>query len=72
MVGIAVALPFLSSVAVEEDMVVRLQTVQTVALFASKATGSHLLDLVEVQTKIEILRIFMGMEMEIGRCCATF
>ena len=69
-VGIAIALPFLSSVAVEEDRVVRLQTVQTVALFASKATGSHLLDLVEVQTKIEIFRIFMGMEL--GKCCATF
>ena len=45
-------LPFLSSVETEVDRVVRLKAVQTVALFASKATGSHLLDLVEILEKI--------------------
>ena len=45
-------LPFFSSVDGEVDRVVRVQAVQTVALFASKATGSHLLDLVEILEKI--------------------
>ena len=40
--------PSLSSVEAEVDRVVRLPAVQTVAWLTSKATGSHLLDLVEI------------------------
>ena len=47
-------LPFLSSVEAEVDRVVRLQAVQTVALFASKATGPHLLDLGKMLEKMVI------------------
>jgi len=45
-------LPYLSKVDEESDRVVRVQAVQVVALFATKASGSHLLDLVDVLEKI--------------------
>jgi len=45
-------LPFLSTIEGEGDRTIRLQGVQILAVFASKATGSHLLDLVEILEKI--------------------
>jgi len=45
-------LPYLSSIDGEADRVVRLMGVQILAVFATKAMGSHLLDLVEILEKI--------------------
>ena len=45
-------LPFLTSVETEPDRVVRLQAVQQVAVFATKSSGSHLGDLVDILEKI--------------------
>lgn len=45
-------LPFLTSVEAEADPVVRLQAVQQVAIFATKSSGSHLGDLVDILEKI--------------------
>ena len=41
-------LPFLANVEMETDHVVRLQAVQQVAMFATKSSGSHLMDLVDI------------------------
>ena len=45
-------LPYLTSVDREQDRVVRLQAVQLVATFASKSSGCHLVDLVDILEKI--------------------
>ena len=45
-------LSFLFSVEGEADRLVRVQAVQRVAFSATKTTGSHLLDLVEILEKI--------------------
>ena len=45
-------LPFFTNIEREQDRVVRVQSVQLVATFASKASGSHLSDLVEILEKL--------------------
>ena len=45
-------LPFLSNIERESDRVVRVQSVQLVSTFASKSSGSHLTDLVDILEKI--------------------